>query len=342
MTQIVTRNRHSLHNYWQKELADVITSVDELLELVGLNPDDFIEDRKAKQLFALRVPRYFASLIEPNNPDDPLLRQVLPAHQEFIEMPGFTSDPLQEQQGPVPGLLHKYTNRVLLIVKGGCAVNCRYCFRRHFPYQDNAPGSHGWQAAIDYIAKRTEINEVIFSGGDPLMANDRHLAKLINALAEIPHLKRLRIHSRLPVVLPSRITSELVELLAQCRLKTILVTHINHPNEVSETLTEALKPLKARGIWLLNQSVLLAGVNDKAQTLADLSEALFASDIQPYYLHLLDKVKGASHFEVSQQDAVAMMRQLYELLPGFLIPRLVREEPHKLSKTPQDLGLSLL
>ncbi|MFM2477902.1 EF-P beta-lysylation protein EpmB [Celerinatantimonas sp. MCCC 1A17872] len=342
MTQIVTRNSHSLHNYWQKELADVITSVDEILEFVGLNPDDFTEDRQAKQLFALRVPRYFASLIEPNNPADPLLKQVLPARQEFIETPGFSSDPLEEQQGPVPGLLHKYTNRVLLIVRGGCAINCRYCFRRHFPYQDNAPGSHGWQAAIDYIAKRPEINEVIFSGGDPLMANDRHLGKLIDALAQIPHLKRLRIHSRLPVVLPNRITDELVELLAQCRLKTILVTHVNHPNEVSDTFIQALKPLKERGVWLLNQSVLLAGVNDDATTLANLSEALFDADIQPYYLHLLDKVKGASHFDVSHERAVAIMRKLHELLPGFLIPRLVREEPHKPSKTPQDLGLSLL
>lgn len=340
MSQIVTRNHLYLHNNWQKELRDVITSAEELLTLVGLDPSDYVEHSAARTLFPLRVPRYFASLIETGNPDDPLLRQVMPAAQEFLETPGFSVDPLEEQETPVPGLLHKYHNRVLLIVRGGCAVNCRYCFRRHFPYQDNAPGSHGWQAAIDYIAERPYINEVIFSGGDPLMATDHHLAKLVTALNAIPHLKRLRIHSRLPVVLPNRITAELIELLSQSPLKCILVTHINHAHEVSPVLKERLAGLREHGIWLLNQSVLLAGVNDDATRLMDLSEALFAADIQPYYLHLLDRVQGAAHFEVAQERAVAIMAQLHGLLPGFLIPKLVREQAHKNSKTPQDLGLS--
>ncbi|MFM2484852.1 EF-P beta-lysylation protein EpmB [Celerinatantimonas yamalensis] len=340
MPQIVTRNGHSLHKNWQKELADVITDPNELLRAVGLIPENYAEHTRARQLFALRVPRYFVSLMEHGNPHDPLLRQVMPLSDEFKQVSGYSIDPLEEQQGPAPGLLHKYHNRVLLIVRGGCAINCRYCFRRHFPYQDNAPGSHGWQAAIDYINERKQINEVIFSGGDPLMANDHHLGKLIHALETIPHLKRLRIHTRLPVVLPSRITPELISLLADCRLKTVVVTHVNHPNEVTEVFRQALAPLRQAGVWLLNQSVLLAKVNDDVTTLAKLSEALFDADIQPYYLHQLDKVSGAAHFDVPHERAVALMRQLHSELPGFLIPRLVREEAHKPSKTPQDLGLS--
>ncbi|CAG8998726.1 MAG: L-lysine 2,3-aminomutase [Candidatus Celerinatantimonas neptuna] len=340
MSQIVTRNSSPLQINWQKELSDVITDPRQLLLELDLNPDDYAEHIKARRLFPLRVPRYFVSLMQRGHPNDPLLRQILPDLAEFNITPGFSPDPLKEQQGPVPGLLHKYHNRVLLVVRGGCAVNCRYCFRRHFPYQDNAPGRHGWDKAIEYINARPAINEVILSGGDPLMANDRHLAKLIDALADIPHLKRLRIHSRLPVVIPSRITPGLVAHLSKCRLKCTLVTHVNHPNEVSERFKQAIRPLHQSGIWLLNQSVLLAGVNDNVQTLAELSEALFDSEIHPYYLHLLDKVSGAAHFEVSQEQAIAIMQELYTLLPGFLIPRLVREEPHKQSKTPQDLGLS--
>lgn len=339
MSQIVTRNSSSLQINWQKELANVITDPEQLLLALDLNPADYQQQIQARRLFPMRVPRYFVGLMQPKTPNDPLLRQVLPDHAEFLETAGFSNDPLEEQQSAIPGLLHKYHNRVLLVVRGGCAINCRYCFRRHFPYQDNAPGSQGWQAAIDYIAEREEINEVIFSGGDPLMANDHQLEKLITALAEIPHLKRLRIHTRLPVVLPYRLTDKLTELLTQTRLQTILVTHINHAQEIGQELTQRLLPLQTGGVWLLNQSVLLKGVNDSAQTLADLSEALFDNQIKPYYLHLLDRVQGAAHFEVSLDDAKVIMRKLYELLPGFLVPRLVREEAHKPSKTPQDLGL---
>ncbi|MFM2480784.1 EF-P beta-lysylation protein EpmB [Celerinatantimonas sp. YJH-8] len=340
MSQIVTRNSSSLQINWQKELANVITDPKQLLLALNLDPEQYQDHIQARQLFPMRVPRYFVELMQTGDPNDPLLRQVLPDQAEFLTTPGFSADPLEEQQSAIPGLLHKYQNRVLLVIRGGCAVNCRYCFRRHFPYQDNAPGSHGWQAAIDYIQAHSEINEVIFSGGDPLMANDHQLTKLIDALAAIPHLKRLRIHSRLPVVLPYRITPQLVQLLAHCRLKTILVTHINHPNEVSDTFKQYMAPLAEAGIWLLNQSVLLKGVNDDAQILAQLSEKLSECDIHPYYLHLLDRVQGSAHFEISHERAIAIMQALYPLLPGFLVPRLVREEAHKTSKTPQDLGLS--
>jgi EF-P beta-lysylation protein EpmB len=339
MQQIITRNADHLQGNWQKELAKVITDPMVLLNQLNLNPADFEGAIKARQLFAMRVPAFFAALMEPGNPNDPLLLQVLPSGEEFIQTAGFSCDPLDEQDSPVPGLLHKYKSRVLLIVRGGCAVNCRYCFRRHFPYQDNQKGAQGWQPALDYITEQSDVNEVIFSGGDPLMARDDHLADLIEQLGRIPHLKRVRIHSRLPVVLPSRLTPELTQILARAPFQVILVTHINHPNEVTPELTQGLAHLRQAGIWLLNQSVLLKKVNDNAQTLAILSESLFDAGIQPYYLHLLDRVEGGAHFEVPQSEAIRIMAQLHQELPGFLVPKLVREQAGKTSKTPIDLAL---
>lgn len=206
---------------------------------------------------------------------------MLTRRQEFIDAPGYSTDPLDEQSSVVPGLLHKYKNRALLLVKGGCAVNCRYCFRRHFPYQDNQGNKRNWQAALDYIAAHPELDEIIFSGGDPLMAKDHELAWLIAALENIPHLKRLRIHSRLPVVIPARITDKLCDLLSETRLQVLLVTHINHAQEIDDDLHDAMRKLKRMGVMLLNQSVLLRGVNDNAQTLATLSNALFDAEFCP-------------------------------------------------------------
>jgi EF-P beta-lysylation protein EpmB len=234
----------------------------------------------------------------------------------------------------VPGLLHKYSNRVLFIVRGGCAVNCRYCFRRHFPYQENSNNKQQWQQALDYIQAKPEINEVIFSGGDPLMANDEQLAWLINQLEQISHLKRLRIHTRLPVVMPSRVTDEFVQMLQQSSLRCILVMHINHANELAGELPAALAKLADAGISMFNQAVLLADINDNADVLVELHERLFDHRIQPYYLHLLDKVEGASHFDVSEAHAVLLMRELLARLPGFLVPKLVREIGGEQSKTP--------
>ncbi|CCK16091.1 Lysine 2,3-aminomutase [Cronobacter universalis NCTC 9529] len=295
--------------------------------------------RDARRLFALRVPRAFAARMEKGNPQDPLLRQVLTAREEFVAAPGFTTDPLEEQNSVVPGLLHKYHNRALLLVKGGCAVNCRYCFRRHFPYADNQGNKRNWQAALDYIAAHPELDEIIFSGGDPLMAKDHELEWLVANIEAIPHIKRLRIHSRLPIVIPARITDALVRLLGETRLQVLLVNHINHAQEIDDAFRAGMAKLRAAGVTLLNQSVLLKGVNDNAATLAALSNALFDAGVMPYYLHVLDKVQGAAHFMVSDDEARAIMRELLSQVSGYLVPKLAREIGGEPSKTPLDLQL---
>ncbi|NUW61839.1 EF-P beta-lysylation protein EpmB [Cronobacter muytjensii] len=339
MAHIVTLNPPSRED-WLSQLADVITDPDELLHLLNIDTDEeLLAGRDARRLFALRVPRAFVARMEKGNPQDPLLRQVLTSREEFVAAPGFTTDPLEEQNSVVPGLLHKYHNRALLLVKGGCAVNCRYCFRRHFPYADNQGNKRNWQAALDYIAAHPELDEIIFSGGDPLMAKDNELEWLVARLEAIPHLKRLRIHSRLPIVIPARITDGLVRLLGETRLQVLLVNHINHAQEIDDAFRAGMAKLRAAGVTLLNQSVLLKGVNDKAATLAALSNALFDAGVMPYYLHVLDKVQGAAHFMVSDDEARAIMRELLSLVSGYLVPKLAREIGGEPSKTPLDLQL---
>ncbi|WP_288217437.1 EF-P beta-lysylation protein EpmB, partial [uncultured Citrobacter sp.] len=318
----------------------VVTDPDELLHLLNIDADEkLLAGRDARRLFALRVPRAFIARMEKGNPDDPLLRQVLTSQEEFVAAPGYSTDPLEEQHSVVPGLLHKYRNRALLLVKGGCAVNCRYCFRRHFPYAENQGNKRNWQVALDYITAHPELDEIIFSGGDPLMAKDHELDWLLTQLEAIPHIKRLRIHSRLPIVIPARITEGLVERFARSSLQILLVNHINHANEVDETFRQAMSSLRAAGVTLLNQSVLLRGVNDNAQTLANLSNALFDAGVMPYYLHVLDKVQGAAHFMVSDDKARHIMRELLTLVSGYMVPKLAREIGGEPSKTPLDLQL---
>ncbi|EKY3244186.1 EF-P beta-lysylation protein EpmB [Cronobacter dublinensis] len=339
MAHIVTLNPPSRED-WLSQLADVITDPDELLHLLNIDADEeLLAGRDARRLFALRVPRAFVARMEKGNPQDPLLRQVLTSREEFVAAPGFTTDPLEEQNSVVPGLLHKYHNRALLLVKGGCAVNCRYCFRRHFPYADNQGNKRNWQAALDYIAAHPELDEIIFSGGDPLMAKDNELEWLVTHLEAIPHLKRLRIHSRLPIVIPARVTDGLVRLLGQTRLQVLLVNHINHAQEIDDAFRAGMTKLRAVGVTLLNQSVLLKGVNDNAATLAALSNALFDAGVMPYYLHVLDKVQGAAHFMVSDDEARAIMRELLSQVSGYLVPKLAREIGGEPSKTPLDLQL---
>ncbi|WP_210433668.1 EF-P beta-lysylation protein EpmB [Zobellella endophytica] len=336
---MIPLNGGDLHINWQKELARAFTAPDALLDYLGIDPEPWRPGFGARRLFPMRVPRPFADKMRPGDIHDPLLRQVLPLGEEFAEVPGFVTDPLDEHDSALPGLLHKYRSRVLLVLRGGCAVNCRYCFRRHFPYADNSPGREGWREALDYIAAHPEINEVILSGGDPLMAKDEQLATLFDALEAIPHLRRLRIHSRLPVVIPARLTAALRARLARSRLQAVLVLHVNHAHEVDDILADALQDWRRAGITLLNQSVLLAGVNDDADRLCRLSERLFEAGVLPYYLHQLDQVQGAAHFAVDDARATALMAQLLARLPGFLVPRLVREIGGELSKTPLDLGL---
>jgi len=339
MAHIVTLNPPRRED-WLTQLADVITDPDELLHILNVDADEeLLAGRDARRLFALRVPRAFVARMQKGDPNDPLLRQVLTAKQEFIAAPGFSTDPLEEQHSVVPGLLHKYRNRALLLVKGGCAVNCRYCFRRHFPYADNQGNKRNWQAALAYISEHPELDEIIFSGGDPLMAKDHELDWLLGELEAIAHIRRLRIHSRLPIVIPARITDTLVARLSRSRLQVLLVNHINHAQEIGDEFRTAMASLRQAGVTLLNQSVLLRGVNDSARTLADLSNALFDAGVMPYYLHVLDKVQGAAHFMVSDDEARGIMRELLTLVSGYMVPRLAREIGGEPSKTPLDLQL---
>ncbi|MEC5317597.1 EF-P beta-lysylation protein EpmB [Brenneria populi subsp. brevivirga] len=339
MAHIVTLNIPSRED-WLQQLADVITDPDELLRLLALNHHaELRQGHDARRLFPLRVPRAFAARMQKGNARDPLLLQVLTAREEFVAAPGFTHDPLDEQHSVVPGLLHKYHNRALLLVKGACAVNCRYCFRRHFPYQDNQGNKSNWRQALDYIRRHHELDEIIFSGGDPLMAKDQELDWLITELETIPHLKRLRIHSRLPVVIPARVTEALCQRLSRTPLQVLLVTHINHAQEIDPDFTQSMARLRHAGVTLLNQSVLLRGVNDDADTLAELSNALFDAGILPYYLHVLDRVQGAAHFLVEDEEARTLVKALLTKVSGYLVPRLAREIGGEASKTPLDLEL---
>lgn len=339
MTHSVTQN-NTHREVWLQQLSDVITDPAELLQLLGLSEDAEMQAGiDARRLFPLRVPRTFLTRIKVGDSQDPLLKQILTQKQEFFEVEGYSNDPLNEQENAIPGLLHKYKNRALLLVKGGCAVNCRYCFRRHFPYQENQGNKNNWQQAVDYIKTQPELDEIIFSGGDPLMAKDHELDWLIAKLEEIPHLKRLRIHSRIVTAIPARITEWLCRRFSGSRFQIILVTHINHANEIDEDVIRSMTMLKQSGVTLLNQSVLLRGVNDNAQILADLSDKLFDSGIMPYYLHVLDKVQGAAHFMVEDEEARQIMRQLLSLTSGYLVPKLTRETGGRPSKTPIDLKL---
>ena len=320
---------------WKEELQQAITNPAELIQLLGLDAGLKSGIEKAGESFSLKVPRPFVSRMVKGDPNDPLLRQVLPAPAEMIINPGYSLDPLSEQHlSPSAGIIQKYHGRVLLMVSGYCAVHCRYCFRRHFPYQENRLNRQQWRQIIADIAADSTISEVIYSGGDPLAVSDNQLAWLTQSIAEIPHIKRLRIHTRLPVVIPSRIDSHFIDWLTGTRLKIVVVLHINHANEIDHQLAAAVTKLRQANIILLNQTVLLKGINDNANCLTELSEALFSAGIMPYYLHLLDKVEGAEHFDIEESSAKAIYRQLLSQLPGYLTPKMVREIPYMGYKQP--------
>jgi EF-P beta-lysylation protein EpmB len=314
---------------WKRELAAAITSSEELLRLLQLDPQLSIV---APANFRLRVPRAYVAKMRSGDAHDPLLLQVLPRADEFATT-GLL-DPVADLDAmPTPGLLHKYHGRVLLITTGACALHCRYCFRRNFPYSDASISATHWQSALDYIRAHSDIREVILSGGDPLVLDDHKLAALEKQLSEISHVKWLRIHTRLPVVLPSRITPGLLDWMQNSRLKITLVIHANHANEIGEDETIALVALRRAGVTLLNQSVLLHQVNDSAETLIVLSQRLYDSGVLPYYLHLLDKTRGAMHFDVLPATAMQIINEMRARLPGYLVPRLVREQAGANSKT---------
>lgn len=335
--KIITQKSDKSQSSWQKELANVVTDPKKLLESLSINPDNYCQHFSARKLFPVRVPLPFIKKMKKGDINDPLLKQVMPLNDEHVLSDHYFTDPLGEHDTVAEGLLHKYKHRVLMIVKAGCAINCRYCFRRHFPYADNSPNKKRWQSALDYIAQHQEISEVIFSGGDPLMASDEHLSWLVNQIEVIPHVTRLRIHSRLPVVIPNRVTTDLVSLLKNTRLKSTVVFHINHANEIDETFRQAIEPLRQARIPLFNQSVLLKGINDDVDILSNLSESLFDTGIQPYYLHLFDAVQGAAHFDVKEDEAIILVTAMMARLPGYLMPKLVREIAGEANKTPINL-----
>ncbi|ROH90854.1 EF-P beta-lysylation protein EpmB [Stagnimonas aquatica] len=319
---------------WQSALTEAFTRPAELLEFLRLPAD--LPALKLAQMreFPLRVPRAFAEQMEKGNPRDPLFLQVWPQAMEAETRRDYVIDAVGDLAKLKPGgIIHKYHGRALVIATGACAVNCRYCFRRHFPYGETRASRNHWKGVLAELADDDSIEEVILSGGDPLSLTDDKLADLVEGLAGIPHLKRLRVHSRQPIVLPERVNDDLLDWLTGSRLQPVLVLHANHAQELSPAVAAACERLKRAGVPLLNQSVLLAGINDSLDVLKTLSERLFESGVLPYYLHLLDRVQGAAHFEVDEAVGKALVRELAGHLPGYLVPRLVREIPGKPAKT---------
>ena len=338
MTQIFLFSMTYLYKAqnWQSQMSDLITSPEELLKELQLSPEYLLSGAiLASQQFKLRVPRAFVGKMKLGDALDPLLLQVLPHHLELEEHAGFVTDPLgEEQANQLPGVLHKYKTRFLLTLTGACAIHCRYCFRRHFPYQENLPKNEDWLNIKTYLESQLDINEVILSGGDPLTLSNRKLALWVERLESLKQIKILRIHSRVPIVIPERIDTELVSLLKNSRLRIILVIHSNHPAELDNLTCSKLAHLAKHNILVLNQAVLLKGVNDSAQTLVDLSYRLFEAQVLPYYLHVLDKVKGAHHFDLGAEKIDQIYKDVLASLPGYLVPKLVREVAGEKNKTP--------
>lgn len=319
---------------WQQALQDAVSDPAELLALLGLGPEWLEPARAAARRFPLRVPRGFVDRMRRGDPQDPLLLQVLPLGVELDEVPGYVTDPVGDLAAKAaPGLLHKYQGRALLVTTGACAIHCRYCFRRHFPYEEENASRAGFAPALDAIRADASIGEVILSGGDPLTLNDRRLTALWAGLAEIPHVRRIRLHTRLPVVLPERIDRAFLEAWSTVPLQKVVVVHANHAQEIDDAVRAAIADLRAAGTTVLNQTVLLRGINDRVTDLVALSEALFEAGALPYYLHLLDRVAGAAHFDTPAHTAQRLVAQVAAHLPGYLVPRLVREEPGAPAKT---------
>jgi EF-P beta-lysylation protein EpmB len=320
---------------WQNLGRSSIRDPKELLQVLGLQGFEGLLSPQAEQQFGLRVPRGFAAKMRYGDINDPLLRQVLPILDEQFQSPGFNIDAVGDLAARQnTGVLHKYNGRALLVSTGSCAINCRYCFRRHFPYAEETAAANQWQSAIEYLANDTSISELLLSGGDPLSLSTAKLNSLTQQLAPLRHIKRLRFHTRLPIVLPERIDDEFITWLGTLPYQLVFVLHANHANELDASVAHAVARIKQTGATVLNQSVLLKGVNDDAEVLISLSERLFEIGILPYYLHQLDRVQGAAHFEVPLPQAKALHTKLMACLPGYLVPKLVQEIAGQANKTP--------
>ncbi len=314
---------------WLQQYKTSITNIDELCKLLKLNKKEL--NLSNKNDFKFRVPLSYVNRMQKSNPNDPLLLQVLPQAYEDNIVPGFNLDPVSDLNScKAPGLLQKYNHRALVIASSRCAIHCRYCFRRHFPYTDQNARTENWYDTLSTLSNDSSIHEVILSGGDPLVLDDKVLLDLTDQIQKIPHIKTLRLHTRVPVVIPERITYSLANWIQNTRLKVVMVLHINHANEINSELINSLKTLDCT---LLNQSVLLRDINDAAESIINLSHALFNANILPYYLHLLDRVQGAAHFEVTENSAKQIMREIASELPGYLVPKLVKEVAGQAGKT---------
>ncbi len=319
---------------WQYQLSHCISNVHHLCELLELDFQQLSFSEQASEQFSLKIPVAYAQRMRKGDYLDPLLLQVLPDPRELEYIPGYTQDPLQEaQSNQLTGVIHKYKNRVLLTLSGACAVNCRYCFRRHFPYTKNTIGTAQWQQILQYIAADSSIEEVIFSGGDPLATSDKRLANLVADLEKIAHVERLRIHTRLPIVIPDRITDTLCKTLRESPLQCVVVVHANHAKEFDSSVSTALEKLSRAQVTVFNQAVLLKNINDSVALQKDLHIASFKAGALPYYLFVLDPVQGAAHYDISDRQAQQLMAELQAHLPGYLLPRLAREIPGKPHKT---------
>ena len=318
---------------WSEQLRTAIRDPFELCRELGLPEELAIQAKAADAAFRLLAPRAYVARIRPGDPEDPLLRQILPLAEEMATHPDFITDPVGDADATLTnGLLQKYHGRALLVTTGACAVHCRYCFRRHYPYSSVPKGIEAWSEALRMIESDSTITEVLLSGGDPLMLVDSTLRDLVRRIDDIPHVERIRVHTRLPIMIPSRVTEELLRLFADCTSRIVFVVHVNHPNEIDQPVADSFSRLKEAGITLLNQSVLLSGVNDRADTLIELSETLFNAGVLPYYLHQLDRVAGAAHF-ATESSGEWLVSELRRQLPGYLVPRLVAELPGEPCKT---------
>lgn len=321
---------------WQKELQNSFSDVQTFLNYLQIDTDSPHIASHGQRVMPMRVPISFAQRIRKNDLEDPLLRQVLPslAEDQYHSDDNFTQDPLSESDYlPQTGVLHKYRGRALLVINGSCAIHCRYCFRREFDYRTNVPSKKAWRKTFDYLENDPSIEEIILSGGDPLLMSDDYLKFFIDHLTALSHIKRIRFHTRIPVVLPSRITPQLLNILNDHHLQSVIVVHVNHPAEIDSDVKTTLNTLRSNHHTLLNQSTLLKGVNDDALTIAQLSETLFDSGVLPYYMHLLDQVRGSQHFFISLQSAIHIYKQVQSLLSGYLVPRFVKEYPGQPHKT---------
>lgn len=331
---MITRTPGSRQD-WRQSIRKSIRQIEPLIDALDASSSSVSASQQAHEQFSTLVPMHWLDRVDRSDPDDPLLRQVLPVADETRVVPGYSTDPVGDASARRNGgIVHKYHGRALLIATGACAINCRYCFRRHYPYSKHNASRDQWSAAMAYLTANKDISELILSGGDPLMLSTERLAPLLEQLATLKHIRSLRIHTRIPVALPDRVDDALTELLSQWQQRLVIVIHSNHANELDQQVADSLDRLRRAGGRLFNQAVLLKGVNDQWPLLAALSHRLFDLGVQPYYLNLLDRAAGTAHFDVDQETAVQIMRQLMTHLPGYLVPKLVREQAGERYKLP--------